>query len=142
MRKILCVLILTVSLTSCGQAQNDNQLQNNKTENKMDLSKITNENVKKTIEALQANDKNAWYSYFTDDATFTDDGRTMNFKSFFDNAFDKKEKFLDIDTVENEGKDIYGKFYAGQWGTFRVYFKFHQNADGKFNRIDIGQAPK
>ncbi|KXK41136.1 MAG: hypothetical protein UZ11_BCD004002146, partial [Bacteroidetes bacterium OLB11] len=71
---------------------------------------------------------------------FTDDGRTMNFKPFFDNAFDKKEKFLEIDTVENEGMDIYGKFYAGQWGTFRVYFKFHQNANGKINRLDIGQA--
>lgn len=142
MRKILYLLAMTVSLTACGQQQNNIQLQNNKTENKMDLSKITNENVKKAIEALQANDKNAWYSYFTADAVFTDDGRTMNFKAFFDNAFDKKEKFLDIDTVENGGKDLYGNFYAGQWGTFRVYFKFHQNTEGKFNRLDIGQAPK
>lgn len=108
----------------------------------MDLTKITNENVKKAIEALQVNDKNTWYSCFTSDAVFTDDGRSMNFKSFFDNAFDKKEKFLDIDKVENAGNDIYGKFYAGQWGTFRVYFKFHQTADGRFHRLDIGQAPK
>lgn len=142
MRKIFFSLAVMLSLTACGQQLNTNQSQNNKTENIMDLSKITNENVKKAIEALQVNDKNAWYSYFTADAVFTDDGRTMNFKSFFDNAFDKKEKFLDIDTVENGGKDLYGKFYAGQWGTFRVYFKFHQNTDGKFNRLDIGQAPK
>lgn len=108
----------------------------------MDLSKISNENVRKAIEALQANDKNAWYSYFTNDAAFTDDGRTLNFKSFFDNAFDKKEKFLNIDRIENEGKDIYGNFYAGQWGTFRVYFKFHQSTGGKFNRLDIGQVSK
>ena len=106
----------------------------------MNLSKVTNENVRKAIEALQANDKTAWYSCFTNDAAFTDDGRTLDFKSFFDNAFDKKEKFLDIDKVENEGKDIYGNFHAGQWGTFKVYFKFYQNADGKFNRLDIGQA--
>ena len=53
-----------------------------------------------------------------------------------------QEKFLDIDKVENEGKDIYGNFYAGQWGTFRVYFRFHQNTDGKFTRLDIGQSPK
>jgi hypothetical protein len=115
---------------------------NNKTEISMDLSKISNENVQRAIEALQANDKNNWYTLFTDDVTFTDDGRIQNFKSFFDNAFDKKERFLEIDTVENEGKDLFGKFYAGQWGTFRVYFKFHQNTDGKFDRLDIGQAPK
>ncbi|MFT3947723.1 MAG: hypothetical protein QM763_12200 [Agriterribacter sp.] len=108
----------------------------------MDLSKISNEHVKKAIEALQSNDKNAWYSYFTENAAFTDDGKTLDFKSFFNNAFNKKEFFLNIDKIENGGKDIYGNFYAGEWGTFRVYFKFHQNTDGKFNRLDIGQAPK
>lgn len=108
----------------------------------MDLAKITNPKVKKAIEALQANDRKVWYSCFADNIVFTDDGRTLNFKSFFDNAFDKKEKFLDIDKVENDGKELYGKFYAGQWGTFRVYFKFHQHSDGKFIRLDIGQAAK
>lgn len=106
----------------------------------MDLSKISNESVRKAIEALQENDKKAWYSYFTEDAVFSDDGRKMDFRSFFDNAFDKKEKFLSLDKIENEGKDLYGDFYAGQWGTFKVFFKFHLNAEGKFNRIDIGQA--
>jgi len=108
----------------------------------MDLSNLSNETVKKAIEALQANDKNAWYSYFTENTVFTDDGRTLNFKSFFDNAFDKKEKFLNIDHIENNGQDIYGNFNAGQWGTFRVYFKFRQNTQGKFDRLDIGQASK
>ncbi len=108
----------------------------------MNLSLLTNETVKKAITALQENDKKTWYSCFTNNAAFTDDGRTMNFKSFFDNAFDKKEKFLDIDRVDNEGKDIYGNFFAGQWGTFRVYFRFHLNDNGKFHRLDIGQAPK
>ncbi len=43
-------------------------------------------------------------------------------------------------SVEDEGKTVYGNFKAGQWGTFRVFFKFHQNADGKFEKLDIGQA--
>lgn len=106
----------------------------------MDLSKITNTVAREAIEALQANDLKKWYSYFTADAVFTDDGRTLGLKSFFDNAFDKKEKFLSIDRVANEGKDIYGDFYAGQWGTFKVFFKFHINAEGKINRLDIGQG--
>lgn len=131
-----------LSVQSCAQKTDKNNSKITKIETKMDISTITNENVKKAIEALQNNDKKAWYSYFTNDAKFTDDGRNLDFKSFFDNAFDKKEKFLDIDKVENEGKDIYGNFYAGQWGTFRVYFKFHQNTDGKFTRLDIGQSPK
>jgi len=106
----------------------------------MDLSKLTNPNVKQAIEALQANDLKSWYSYFAADAVFTDDGNTMNFKSFFDNAFNHKEKFLTFDKVENEGKEITGNFYAGQWGTFKVFFKFQLNAEGKIKHLDIGQV--
>lgn len=104
----------------------------------MDLSKITNETVRKAIEALQNGDQ-SWYSFFTPNPAMTDDGNKVDFKNFFAKALGE-EKFLSIDKVENEGKDVYGNFKAGQWGTFKVYFKFHQNAEGKFDRLDIGQA--
>lgn len=104
----------------------------------MNLDNITNNNVRKAIEALDSGDK-IWYSYFTENPTMTDDGNKIDFKSFFATALGK-EKFLTIDKVENDGKDIYGNFKAGNLGTFRVFFKFHQNEDVKFDRLDIGQA--
>lgn len=104
----------------------------------MDLSKITHQNVRKAIEALQAGDK-SWYSFFTDHPVMTDDGNTVDFKSFFGKALGN-EKFLSIDKVEEEGRAVYGNFKAGSWGTFKVFFKFHEGAGGKFDRLDIGQA--
>ena len=138
------MLASSLALTAYGQTNSNNPLKkiNSKTKNAMDLTKISNEKVQKAIDALQQNDKKAWYSYFTANATFTDDGRTLDFKGFFENAFAKKEKFLEISKIEDNGKHITGKFYAGQWGTFNVFFKFHQDADGKFSRLDIGQAGK
>lgn len=139
----LIIISFCLSLTACGQEQNSTKNQT-KTEQKsqkeetMDLSKITNEQVKSAFEALQSGDK-SWYSYFTENPVMTDDGNTIDFKNFFSKALGT-EKFLTIDKVENDGKDIYGNFKAGQWGTFKVFFKFHQNADGKFDRLDIGQA--
>ena len=106
----------------------------------MDLLNISNVNVRSAIQALQDNNIAKWYNHFTENSIFTDDGRTLDFKKFFDNAFNKKEKFLEIATIENKGMTIYGNFYAGQWGTFRVYFKFHENNEGKFDRLDIGQT--
>lgn len=149
MKKTITLLMTSLALIACGQTKKDSESKKESikkesktknTENKMDLSKITNENVRQALEALQANDKNAWYGFFTSDAIFSDDGNKGDFKSFFDNAFNHKEKFLAIDKIENDGKDITGDFFAGQWGTFKVFFKFHQNSDGKFDRIDIGQA--
>lgn len=103
----------------------------------MDLSKITDLQVQQAIEALQTGDK-SWYSFFTENPAMTDDGNKVDFKSFFDNALGK-EMFLSIDRVENDGKAIHGNFKAGRWGTFPVFFKFHKNTDGKFDRLDIGQ---
>lgn len=106
----------------------------------MDLTKITDPTVRRALEALQAQDAKAWYACFTPDAVFTDDGKRMDFRKFFDNAIAQKEKFLDLDTIADGGKQIHGKFFAGQWGTFRVFFKFTVNAGGAIERLDIGQA--
>lgn len=131
---IAATLMLSLSLAACGQQKTTSS----KTVQPMDLSKITNQKVKQAIEALQSGDK-SWYSFFTDKPAMTDDGNTIDFHAFFAKALGV-EKFQSIDKVENEGKDIYGNFKAGQWGTFKVFFKFHQNPDGKFDGLDIGQA--
>lgn len=141
--KILMIMGLSVSsftLTACGKSgsqQNAEQTTTQKTQT-MDLSKITHPTVKAAIEALQTGDK-SWYDYFTENPVMTDDGNAVDFKSFFSKALGE-EKFLSIDKVENDGKDIYGNFKAGSWGTFKVFFKFHVNEAGKFNQLDIGQA--
>lgn len=141
----ICTLLLmvfsTLSFTACGQSTI--QKFETKTAQKninMDISKLTNQTVKRAIQALQENDKTTWYSCFTKEAVFTDDGNKLDLKSFFDNSFNHKEKFLSIDKVENEGKNISGNFFAGQWGTFKTFFNFHINQEGKIERLDIGQA--
>ncbi len=139
-------VIISFSFSACGQNKNieiskteNEKLTTNETQNKiMDLSKITNPKVKSAIEALQSGDKK-WYSYFTENPKMTDDGNEIDFKPFFLKALGE-EKFLTIDKVENDGKDIYGNFKAGKWGTFKVFFKFHQNSEGKFEKLDIGQV--
>lgn len=144
MKKYIMFIIAVICgiCTACGQKipgkkEQDLSVSTIKKQQSMDLLKITDTEVKMAVEALQSGDK-SWYSFFTENPVMTDDGNTVNFRSFFSNALGK-EKFLTIDKVENGGKDIYGDFQAGQWGTFPVYFKFHKNEEGKFDRLDIGQ---
>jgi hypothetical protein len=105
----------------------------------MDLSVITNETVRDSIEALQEKDPQKWLTYFTSDAKMTDDENPRDFQSFSKNAVGN-EWFTEIHRVENDGKDIYGHLTTEQWGDFNVYFKFHVNSEGKIHRLDIGQA--
>lgn len=139
--QLITVLTLSLSFVACGQKTGKEGPSSQKQLSKqqaMDLSKITDPDVQKAIEALQAGDKK-WYGFFTENPVMTDDGNTVDFRSFFSNALGK-EVFLSIDRVENNGTHIYGNFKAGQWGTFPVFFKFHRNTGGKFDRLDIGQA--
>ena len=152
MRKNLLIIMLPamvfISLTACAQnkttenlhKENENKnLTSKKTQETMDLSKISNPTVNAAMTAWQNGDSKTFLSYFTANPAMTDDGSPRNFQGFVKEACGE-EKFLTIDSVENYGKDITGNFKAGKWGTFRVFFKFHQNADGKFDRLDIGQA--
>lgn len=137
---IITVLAVSLSFTACGQSKTQKtETTTIKKTQKMDTNKLTNETVKAAFEAWQNGDSKTFLSYFTADATMTDDGSSRNFQSFVKEACGI-EIFLTIDTVANDGKDIKGNFKAGHWGTFPVFFKFHQNADGKFDRLDIGQA--
>ncbi len=105
----------------------------------MNTDKLSHPVVKKAINALQAADKETWFSLFTSDATLYDDGNKMNFRSFFEKAFGH-ERFTSIDKVEDNGLAVYGRFHSDQWGDFKTYFRFHLNEAGKISRLDIGQA--
>ncbi len=144
----LSTLLLCLSITACAQNKNKDS-KNNKSENNnlttkkaqqiMDLSKITNSKVHAAMTAWQNGDSKTFLSYFTPNPTMTDDGSPRSFLGFVKEACGE-EKFLTIDSVDNDAKEIIGNFKAGKWGTFRVFFKFHQNADGQFDRLDIGQS--
>lgn len=105
----------------------------------MDLDKITNNIAKAALEAWQKGDTTTWLSFFTAGAKLFDDGNPRDFEHFTNEAIGH-ERFTSIDKVENDGKDIYGHFHSDQWGDFKTYFKFHINAGGKIDRLDIGQA--
>ena len=141
--KIINLLLITfsaISYTACGQSTTQKlETKTTQKNKKMDTNKLTNETVKKAFDAWQSGDSKTFLSFFTADAIMTDDGSPRNFQSFVKEACGK-EVFLTIDTVGNDGKDIKGNFKAGNWGTFPVFFHFHQNANGKFDRLDIGQA--
>lgn len=105
----------------------------------MNTDKLTNPIVKKAITALQAANKDDWFSLFTDKAELFDDGNKTDLSVFFNKALGH-ERFTSIDKVENNGLDLLGKFHSDTWGDFKTYFRFHINAEGKIDRLDIGQA--
>lgn len=128
-------LLQCIAFTTFGQHKSNNQ----RKLNNMNLSGITNQTAKKAIEAWQSGDAKSFIALFTSDAKLFDDGNPIDFHKFVKDACGN-ERFTGIDKTENNGLHIYGNFHTERWGDFKTYFKFHLNAEGKINRLDIGQA--
>lgn len=138
--KLLCITLSVTGLTACGQsATQKTAIQTTQKNTIMDTQKLTNETVKNAFEAWQNGESKTFLSFFATDAQLFDDGNPRDFQKFVKDACGH-EKFTSIEKVENEGKDITGNFHTESWGNFKTYFKFHINAEGKINRLDIGQA--
>lgn len=135
MYRFLLPILLMINLSACGQMGNHNH----KPATIMEYGKISNENVRASIEAWQKGDSKEWLSYFSKNATLLDDGHPRDFIKFSIEAIGK-ERFTSIDKVENSSMDIYGKFHSDTWGDFKTYFKFRIGKDGKFDQLQIGQA--
>ena len=78
---------------------------------------ITNETVKAAIEALQRGDRKAWSALFEPSAALYDDGSPRSLQKFTDDALGH-ERFTSIESVENHGLDVIGKFHSDTWGDF------------------------
>ena len=146
MKKGLLLFPVLLGIAVYGRAYNFTPLtnehsksSNNLQSNIMDTSKLTNPTVKAALDAWQKGDSKTFLSFFVPDAKLYDDGNPRDFNGFVKSACGH-ERFVSIDKVEDNGATIYGKFHTESWGDFRTYFKFHQNADGKFDRLEIGQT--
>jgi len=130
------VPILTCfSFEACGQIGNHQH----QPIRRMEYQKIESSLIQRAIQAWQKADSTTWLSFFIPNAILLDDGKTRDFHKFSTEAIGQ-ERFISIDKVENNGLDIYGRFHSDTWGDFKTYFKFHVNATGKIDRLEIGQA--
>ena len=136
----ILLIFASINFTACGQSKTQEQKAKTTLKtNKMDVSKLTNETVKKAFDAWQNGDSKTFLSYFITDAKLYDDGNPRDFQKFVKEACGH-ERFTSIDKVENNGLDITGNFHTESWGDFKTYFKFHINTEGKITKLDIGQA--
>lgn len=130
---------LAVLLAGAASAQQTRNLPPTTVTKKMDTNLITNSTAKAALDAWQKGDAPLFLSFFAPDAALFDDGNPRNFAGFVREACGH-ERFASIDKVEDNGLSVYGRFHTEKWGDFKTYFKFHLRPDGKFSRLDIGQA--
>lgn len=105
----------------------------------MDKLGLAHPKVREAIAAFQEARGADWAAAFAPGAELFDDGSPRDFAHFSREALGH-ERFTAIETVEDGGLGVIGRFHSDQWGDFRTYFRFRLGADGRFDRLEIGQA--
>lgn len=129
-------LCLLLCLNACGQT--------NSKSNKMMTTEnieLTTPLVQKAIIALNEQDTKTWYSLFTENTTFSDDGRKIDFKNWCDRELfgNSKCSVIRIDKVKNNGLNVYCLFHSDNYGDFKTFMNFKTNGE-KFVSLDVGQT--
>jgi len=103
------------------------------------IEAIKNEITRAAIEAINEQDRNAWYSAFSEDAKLFDEGTERDFKRWSDNEIFGSDPswVVSILKVEREGLTVYCKFHSGKWGEFKIYMHFTIMERG-ITRLDTG----
>jgi hypothetical protein len=96
--------------------------------------------VRAAIEAINTNDRQAWFDLFTDDAALTDDGDPRDFRDWSDSElFGSYRCRVDaINREEADGTLIHADFHSGRWGDFKTFMKFTLK-NNRIVRLDVGQ---
>jgi len=105
----------------------------------MDKLNLAHPKVRAAISAFQEGRATEWAAAFATGVELFDDGNPRDFARFSHEALGH-ERFTAIETVEENGLGIIGRFHSDQWGDFQTFFRFRLGADGRFDRLDIGQA--
>lgn len=103
-----------------------------------DLGLVSDPAVRDAVTAWQSKDSDHWLAAFVEAPALTDDGASRDFNVF--SAEIGNEYFTQIERVSPDGRTVVGQFHSDTWGDFRTFFRFIQGPEGKFTKLEIGQA--
>ncbi|HSA50800.1 MAG TPA: nuclear transport factor 2 family protein [Yinghuangia sp.] len=95
--------------------------------------------VRALVEAVNANDREAFLAVLTADATMSDDGSDRDLHQWIDKEIFSAGGRMDIQDESDGGRALTVLFTNDTWGTMRTRWKFV--VDGRrITRFETGQA--
>ena len=100
---------------------------------------LTDPAVRTFVQALNANDRAAFQSALTPDATMSDDGSARDLAQWTDKEIFSSNGHLDVESQSADGRSLVANYRNDTWGGMRTSWQF-TITDGKVSRFDTGQA--
>lgn len=95
--------------------------------------------VQALIDAINANDRNAFFAALAPQATMSDDGTDRDLAEWVDREIFSANGHLDVESESADGLSLVARYRNDTWGEMRTRWAFTVTA-GKVSRFDTGQA--
>lgn len=100
---------------------------------------ITDPAVRALLDAINANDRTAFFAALTPDATMSDDGTDRDLTEWVDREIFGVNGHIEVESASDGGRSLIADYRNDTWGAMRTRWQFTVR-DGKIARFDTGQA--
>jgi hypothetical protein len=105
----------------------------------VELKDLTDPVVRKSIEAVNAGDRDAFFALLSDDATMSDDGSERELTEWVDGEIFSADGRMEVESQSEDGRSLVIDYTNSTYGTMRTDWRFVIEGD-KVARLETGQA--
>ncbi len=105
----------------------------------VDLKDLTDPVVRRFIDAVNAGDRDGFFTLLADRATMSDDGSDRNLEEWVDREIFSAEGRMEVESQSDDGGSLIINVTNSTYGTMRTHWEFTVEGD-KVARFETGQA--
>jgi len=95
--------------------------------------------VRKLVEAVNAGDRDAFFSTLTDGATMSDDGSARDLTEWVDRELFGADGRMEVESQSDDGRSLIVNVTNSTYGTMRTHWEFTVEGE-RIARFETGQA--
>ncbi|UQI44816.1 nuclear transport factor 2 family protein [Streptomyces sp. HU2014] len=95
--------------------------------------------VRALVDAINANDRQAFRAALTTGATMSDDGSDRDLQEWSEKEIFSSGGHMDVESEAEDGRSLVARYRNDTWGEMRTAWRFTVDG-GKVSRFETGQA--
>jgi hypothetical protein len=104
-----------------------------------DPDQLKDPTVRALIEAINAGDRDAFFSLLAPGATMSDDGTERDLEQWVDREIFNADGHMEVESEGDDGRSLVARYRNSTYGEMRTTWKFAVEGD-RITRFETGQA--
>ncbi|GAB2930170.1 nuclear transport factor 2 family protein [Streptomyces heilongjiangensis] len=103
-------------------------------------ARLSDPTVRAFVNAVNAQDRDAFMALLADDATMSDDGSDRDLADWTDREIFSSHGHIEVRRESDGGRSLVADYRNDTWGEMRTTWRFTVSDDGRISHFETGQA--